>query len=269
MHIPKNIRKKDIYFIQDSTKNPQEWWVELLLLKDLSHRASIESISFVLPNMLYSRKDRKEKPRVPISARAFADSISPGLKRIITMDLHAGQIQGFYPANVPVDNLYSFPETVRYLKEKEITNLEKLVVVSPDAGGAERAESFAKRLNSKYPIAIVDKRRINGKIEKMCLVGDVVDKDVLIVDDIIDSGGTLCEAAKLLKKNQAKKLFCYATHGLFTRETEELSEYFDKIIASNTHYRKDNNVDFIDLSSVFAEAIYRVQKGFSISKLFE
>lgn len=270
MHIPENIRKKDMYFIQDSAKNPQEWWVELLLLKDLLLNASVESLSFVLPNMLYSRKDRKEKSRVPISARALANSISPGLKRIITMDLHAAQIQGFYPANVPVDNLYSFPEAVRHLKQNHSNSLENLVVVSPDSGGAERAESFAKRLKSKYPIALIDKRRIEaGEIEKMRLVGDVKDKDVLIVDDIIDSGNTLCKAAELLKKNGAKKLFCYATHGLFTLGAKELSKYFDKIMTSNTNYREGNDVEVIDVSPVFAEAIYRAEKGISISKLFE
>ncbi|MCK5149374.1 ribose-phosphate pyrophosphokinase [Candidatus Pacearchaeota archaeon] len=270
MHVPENIRKKDIYFIHDSTKNPQEWWAEILLLKDLSLNASAESLSLILPNMLYSRKDRKEKSRVPVSARALANSISPGLKRIITMDLHANQIQGFYPANVPLDNLYSFPEAVHYLKENHPNNLEELVVVSPDAGGAERAESFAKRLESKYPIALIDKRRIKaGEIEKMRLAGDVYNKDVLIVDDIIDSGGTLCKAAGLLKEKGAKNLSCYATHGLFTKGTKELFENFDSIITSNTHYREKDKVEVVDVSSVFAEAIYRAQKGLSISKLFE
>ena len=117
MHIPENLRGKDVYFIYDSTKNPQEWWVELLLLKDLLLSSSAESVSFVLPDMLYSRQDRKHRPHVPISARALSDSISLGLEKIITMDLHAPQIQGIYPAEVPLDNLYSFPETVRYFRE--------------------------------------------------------------------------------------------------------------------------------------------------------
>ncbi len=271
MHIPENIRKKDVYFIQDSAKNPQQWWIELLLLKDLLLNASVESLSFILPNMLYSRKDRKEKSRVPISARALANSISPGLKRIITMDLHAAQIQGFYPAHVPVDNLYSFPEAVRYLTQNPSNSLKNLVVVSPDSGGVERAESFAKRLKSKYPIALIDKRRIEaGEIKEMRLVGDVKDKDVLIVDDIIDSGNTLCEAAKLLKEKGAKNLFCYATHGLFTLGTEELSKYFNKIMTSNTNYNiQSKGIEIIDVSPVFAEAIYRAQKGISISELFK
>lgn len=270
MHIPGNIRKKEIYFIQDSTKNPQQWWVELLLIKDLALSASAESLSFVLPNMLYSRKDRKDRPHVPISARALAKSISPNLKRIITMDLHAAQIQGFYPEELPVDNLYSFPEAVRYLRENNsIDNLEKLVIVSPDAGGVERAESFSKRLNSEYPIAFISKRRVNGEIEQMRLAGDVADRDVLIVDDMVDSGGTLIEAADLLKAQKAKKLFCYGTHGLFTKGVEGLKKYFEKIMTSNTHYQESDGAEVIDVSPVFGEAIYRTQKGLPISKLFE
>ncbi|MCK5043724.1 ribose-phosphate pyrophosphokinase [Candidatus Pacearchaeota archaeon] len=271
MHVPKNVRKKDIFFVQDSTKDPQEWWVELLLVKDLLLNASAESVSFVLPNMLYSRKDRKEKPHVPISARALARSISFGLKRIITMDLHAAQIQGFYPENIPLDNLYCFPDVVRYLKEnKPVENLENLVIVSPDNGGVDRAGTFAQRLSSKYPIAIIHKRRSStGEISETRLVGDVSNKDVLIVDDIIDSGESLCKAAELLKKNNANKLFCYGTHGIFTMGTKKLFKHFDKVMISNTYQQETKGIDIIDVSPTFAEAIYRAQEGFSISKLFE
>ncbi len=271
MEVPENVRQKDIYFIHDSNKNPQEWWVQLLLLKDLLLSSSAKSVSFVLPDMLYSRKDRKDKPHVPISARALASSISPNLKRVITMDLHAPQIQGFYPEDIPLDNLYSFPDVVRYLRQKKIiNNLEELVIVSPDAGGVGRARSFAQRLQSKYPISFIDKRRIKeGEVEEMRLAGDVNKKDVLIVDDIIDSGNTLCKAAKLLKEEGAKKLYCYGTHGLFTEGTSELKKHFDRIFTSNTHYQKENSLDIVYVHNTFAEAIYRAQKGLSISKLFE
>ena len=272
MHVPENIRKKDVYFIQDSTKNPQEWLTELILIKDLLLSSSANSITFVLPNMLYSRKDRKEKSRVPISARALAKAISPNLKRIITMDLHADQIQGFYPENVPVDSLRSFPSVIEYLKsnEQKVIEMENLVIVSPDAGGVSRARSFAQRLGSKYPTAFIEKRRpIPGEISEMHISGDVFNKDVLLIDDLIDSGNTLCNAAELLRRKGARQLFCYGTHGLFTLGTEELCKRFERVIVSNTHHQKNDNIEVIDVSHVFAEAIYRAQKGLSISKLFE
>ncbi len=273
MHVPENVRRKEVYFIHDSAKNPQEWWIELLILEDLLLSASAESVTFILPDLLYSRKDRKEKPHVPISARALANSISPKLKRIITMDLHADQIQGFYPADCPMDNLHSFPEVVRYLEKHPITDSKNLVIVSPDAGGVSRARAFAQKLGIQQPIAFIYKRREKaGEIAEMRLVGDVKNSEVLIVDDIIDSGGTLCSAAKLLRDNGATKVHCYGTHGIFSKGTSILCNSFDRVMTSNTHYRENldlNGVEVIDMSPVFAEAIYRAQKGQSISKLFE
>lgn len=278
MHVPENVRTKDVYFIHDSSKNPSQWWTDMLLIKDLLNNASANSVSFVLPSMLWSRQDRKDKPHVPISARAVARSITPGTHRIITMDLHAAQIQGFYPETLPVDNLYSFPKIIRHLREKHASLLENLVIVSPDAGGVTRARSFSQRLyqtqpkdkNQNYPLAVISKIRAKpGEVEKMYLAGDVKDKDALIVDDILDSGGTLCKATDLLKENKAKKVYCYATHGIFTKGTEHLNEKIDKVFTSNLHYVEENGVEVIDLSGEFAEAIYRAQKGLSISKLFE
>lgn len=274
LHVPNNIRGKDVYFIHDSNKNPQDWWVELLLLKDLLLNSSAESVTFVLPDMTYSRQDRKDKPHVPISARALAHSISPGLRRIITMDLHAPQIQGFYPQNVPFDNLYSFLDTVRHLIKMHPMDLKNLVIVSPDAGGTDRARSFLRKLQSlsggEYSFALIDKTRIKaGEIEKMELVGDVTGKDVLIIDDIIDSGGTLVKAGKLLKEKGARKLMCYGTHGLFTAGTQEIKSIYDVVITSNSHKQNDLLVEVVDVSHLFAEAIYRAQNGLSISKLFE
>jgi ribose-phosphate pyrophosphokinase len=271
--IPKNIRRKDVYFIHDSTKNPQEWLVELLLIKDALLSASAETVNFVLPDMCYSRKDWKDRPHVPISARALAASIYPGLKRIITMDLHSASIQGFYPASMPLDNLPSFPTVLDYIKEHplEFGDLSKLAIVTPDVGGAKRATKFANKANSEYPISIVDKRRdpISGRSVSMNFVGDVDGKDCLIVDDIIDSGNSLCDAADMLKTKGAKKIYCYATHGLFTEGTENICKHFDKVMTSNTHYRIENGVEIIDMSSIFAEAIYRAQLGESISELYK
>lgn len=282
LYAPNNIRRKEVFFIHDSLKTPQNWWVEILLIKDLLLSASVESISFVLPNMFYSRKDRKDKSRVPISARALARTISPNTKRIITMDLHAPQIQGFYPESMPLDNLYSFPAAVSYLRKNYFQDLRNLVIVSPDTGGVDRVKSFLKRLkkanlddaeNHNYSQAMISKTRVEpGEVDSMELVGDVKGKNVLVVDDIIDSGNTLLKAADLLKQNGAEKLFFYATHGLFTDGTEKLTEKFDLLMTSNTHYREEGElqgVKIIDTTPLFAEAIYRAQKGLSISELFD
>lgn len=279
VHIPENMRKKHVYYIHDSTKNPQQWWVELLLVKDLLLSSSAESVTFVLPNMLYSRQDRKDRPHVPISARALARTISPGLKRIITMDLHAGQVQGFYPEHVPVDNLYSFPEVVRYLTKHYAAELQNLVVVAPDAGAAPRTKAFLKHLEkaqkeslvkNTYSFALLSKERSKpGEVGSMQLIGEVKDKNVLIVDDIIDSGGTLCKASETLKLNGATKIMCYGTHGIFTKGTEELSLAFSVIMTSNTHAHENPNVHVVDVTPLFAEALYRAHEGLSISKLFE
>jgi ribose-phosphate pyrophosphokinase len=277
---PKNIRKKHVYYIQSSKKHPNDWWAELLLSKDMALSASVESLTFVLPNMPYSRQDRKHKSRVPISARAVARSISPGVKRIITMDLHAPQIQGFYPDEMPLDNLYSFPEAVKYIREHHYGDLENLLVVSPDTGGVKRVKSFLKRLsiankkdtkNHNYSTANILKiRDENNKIEEMKIIGNVKGKNVIVVDDMYDTCGTILDAGKLLKENGAKKLMSYATHGLLTKRKKELTDFFDVVMTSNTHYDKKNStIEVIDMSPLFAQAIYRAQKGKSISSLFD
>ncbi|MCK4997761.1 ribose-phosphate pyrophosphokinase [Candidatus Pacearchaeota archaeon] len=270
-----NIRGKDVYYIADSSKSPNDWWVEILLVKDLILNASANSLTLVLPDMYYSRQDRKNEPRVPISARALASSIGPGIKKIITMDLHAAQIQGFYPSKVPVDNLYSFPAVAKYLVENYREELKNLKIISPDAGGVERAKSFRKRLGkltpeNDYDIGFMIKQRPRaGEVGSVKYIGEsYYGKNVLIVDDIVDSGGTLALNAEVLKKEGAKKIFCYATHGLFTKGTEILTSRFDKVFTSNTRYNKDN-IEVIDISSLFAEAIYRAQTNESVSELFE
>ena len=273
-----NLRKKDVYYIHDSTKNPQQWWVELLLIKDMALSSSANSLTFVLPNILYSRQDRKVKSRVPISARALANSISLGTKKIITMDLHSGQIQGFYPATTPLDNLYSFPEVVRYLIKNYPEELKNFLILSPDAGGVTRARSFLRRIEestgNKCELAFMIKERSrSGEIGEMRYVGPTPEgKTVFIVDDLVDSGGTLCSAAEVMKQKGASKIICYATHGLFTEGTAKFCNLFDKTLISNTHNYPNHffeGVEVIDVSPLFAEAIYRAQKGLSISELFQ
>jgi ribose-phosphate pyrophosphokinase len=270
-----NLRGKSVYYVADSSKSPNDWWAELLLVKDLVLNASAQSLSFVLPDMYYSRQDRKNEPRVPISARAVANSISSGIKRIITMDLHAAQIQGFYPSNVPVDNLYSFPVVAKYILEKYPEELKNLQIISPDAGGVDRAKSFRKRLGrltpqNDYDIGFMIKQRPRaGEVGNIKYIGeDYRGKNILIIDDIVDSGGTLSINAEMLRKGGANKIFCYATHGLFTKGEEILNSQFDKVFTSNTRYN-GNGVEVIDITPLFAEAIYRAEKNESVSELFE
>jgi ribose-phosphate pyrophosphokinase len=281
-HVSENIRKADIYYIQSSNKDPSKWWVELLLIKDLCLSASVNSLSYVLPNMNWSRQDRKDRSRVPISARALAKSLySRKTERVITMDLHSPQIQGFHDESVPIDNLYSFPTVVDYIRKNHYNDLENLVIVSPDAGGVGRAMSFLDRMikanksdpvTHDYGFAFTHKLRSKpGEIEKMWFVGDVRDKNVLIVDDIYDSGGTLIKCGDKLKDNGANKVLAYGTHGLFTEGTDCILRSFSSVMTSNTHYIKkdgDGKIEVIDMAPSFGEAIYRAQKGISISEMF-
>jgi ribose-phosphate pyrophosphokinase len=277
MHVPKNIRGKDIYFIQDSTKKPNDWWVELILVNNLLHLASVESVNLVLPDMKYSKQEKKKQSRVPISAAALARSLvkdSPRLKRLITMDLHSKAIQGLYTP-VPIDDLSSTPTVVKYLKEESgIPNLEEMVIVAADKGDFDRAVDYAERLHSKYPVAMVYKTRdINGsreiKKDRSILIGDVKDQRVFSPDDIIGSGETSCNVARLVQQKGATEINFYGTHGWFTKGTSELLKSFDRIMTSNTNNYKREGIHMIDVSPVFAEAIYRAQKGESISELFE
>ena len=273
----KNLRKKDIYFVQDSSKNPQDWWTEILLTKDMVNSSSARSLALVLPNMMYSRQDRKDKSRVPISARALADSISPGTNKIITMDLHSSQIQGFYPATTPLDNIPSFPPVVHYLKENHAEYLENLLIVSPDSGGVSRASSFLRKIQESSPenfdldIGFMSKKRKKaGEVENMRYSGaSPKGRNILMIDDILDSGNTLIKAADMLRGMGANTIFAYCTHGLFTEGLKNLSKSLDKIIVSNTHHQTLEGVDVVDVSPLFGEAIFRAQKGHSISDLFK
>ena len=277
MHVTKNIRGKEVYFIHDSTKNPNDWWAELLLVDNLLNLASVESINFVLPDIKYGKQDKKKQSRVPISSVAVAESLkhSPRLKKVFTIDLHAPQIQGFW-SPVPLDNLSSTPAVVRYLQEQSgIEDLKEIVIVAADKGDFDRAVDYAERLHSIYPVAMVYKiRELGGdrKIEKdtSTLIGDVQGKRVFCPDDIIGTGKTSCNVAELLKEKGATEATFYATHGWFTNGTKMITDIFDRVITSNTHnYPSREGVEIIDVSPVFAEAIWRAQKGLSISELYE
>ncbi len=268
VHILENVRGKRCYFIHDSSKHPNDWIVELMLVNDALKRASADTVFDVLPYMKYSRQDRKDKSRVPISARVIADSIGYRADRVITTDLHVDQIQGFY--NKPFDNLFAFPTIVEHIKQKHPEFMENLIVVAPDAGSAGRSRAFAKRLNKE--IAIIDKRREKaGVIAGMNIIGDVKGKNAIIVDDIVDSGGTLMEAGKALKKEGALKVYACCTHAILSNNAiEKLPKVLDGVIVTDTIPRKDwGEIEVVSLSQLYAEAIRRTDKGQSISELYE
>lgn len=280
-HVRENIRKKDVYLIQSSDKHPNDWLVELILIKDLCMSADVNNLIYVLPYLGYTRQDRKDRSRVPISSRAIADVISPGLKRMITMDLHSPQIEGSY--HIPVDNLHSFPSLLEYLIKNHRSDLKNLAIVSPDIGGGHRANSFFKRINrtedlalikDNYSFGIIFKTRDKpGSVEDMVLMGDVNKKNVLVVDDMYDTCNTNLLAAELLRKKGAKRLLTYGTHGLFTKGTEKILDTYDVVMTSNTFYKPKKNdngkIEVIDMTPTFAESIYRAQEGLSVSKMFD
>ena len=212
VEVRENVRGGDCFVLQSICTPPNDNLMELLLLMDALRRASAKRISAVIPYFGYSRQDRKVAPRVPISAKLVADLITAaGASRVLTVDLHAGQIQGFF--NIPVDNLYAMPVLIQYLRKR--LDGRRVSVVSPDAGGVERARAFARRLNAN--LAIIDKRRPRAsEVAEMQLVGDVRDSSALLVDDMIDTAGTITEAAKVVMNAGATEVLACATHPILS-----------------------------------------------------
>lgn len=268
--IEENVRGIDVFVVQP-THPPGENILELLLMIDAMKRASAERISAVIPYYGYARQDRKDEPRVPISAKLFADLIvTAGASRVLAVDLHAEQIQGFF--NIPVDHLYATPVLIDYFSKSELSNL---VVVAPDTGRANRARGFAKRLSDNIPIAIIDKRRPSpNEAEVITVVGDVEGKDVLIFDDIIDTGNTLIVAANSLKKQGAQKIMACATHAVFSKNSVaklEVSNITQIIVTDTiqlTPEKQNKKITVLSVSELLAEAILRIHQGESVSSLF-
>lgn len=265
-----NVRGADVFVVQSLTEKINFHIMELLLMADAFKRASARRITAVIPYYAYARQDRKDRPRVPISSRLLADLLeTAGFSRVLTIDLHANQIQGFF--NVPVDNLMALPIFVSYFNK---LNLKDLVIVSPDAGGVERARMFSKQIHAG--LAIGDKRREKANVaEIMHIIGDVKDKNVIIVDDIIDTAGTLYETIKALKENGAKSIYALCTHGIFSGRAIEKIENspVEKIFVSDTIPLKNdkskcNKIEVLSVSKLFAEAIDSIHKETSVSKLF-
>ena len=218
IEIDENVRSKDVFVIQSICSPVNDNLVELLLMLDALKRASADSITAVIPYYGYARQDKKVAPRVPISAKLVADILTvAGATKVITMDLHAGQIQGFF--NIPVDNLFAAPVIINYIKNKFNDNL---VIVSPDAGGVERARAFAKRLNAG--LAIIDKRRdAPNQAKAMAVIGDVTDKVAVILDDMVDTAGTLVEAAGAIMNNGAREIHACCCHPVLSGPAIERS----------------------------------------------
>ena len=266
-----NVRGENVFLIQ-STNPPAENLMQLLLMLDAAKRASAKTVTAVIPYYGYSRQDRKDQPRVPISASMILDLMSAaGVDRMITMDLHSPQIQGF--TNVPFDNLYSRIVLFNKLKEYQL-DFENGVVLAPDIGSAKMSQSYAKKLGIGF--ALIDKRRPKHNVtEVVNLIGDLKNKHVFIIDDMIDTAGTICNAAHTAIENGAKSVMAIATHPVLSGPAiERLQDApIDKIIVSDTinisNDKLFNKLEIVSVSEVFAEAIIRINKGDSISELFK
>lgn len=270
--IEKNVRGSDVFLIQTLSNPVNDNLMELLIMIDALKRASAASITAVIPHYGYARQDRKASPRTPITAKLVADMLtSAGAARVITMDLHAGQIQGFF--NIPFDNIYASPVFLDYI-QKEIDQ-SNLMMVSPDAGGVERVRWYAKKLHTD--IAMIDKRRTSPNVAKaMNIVGDVEGKDVCIIDDIIDTAGTLVEAAKTLREHGAKKIYAFATHGILSgpasKRIDECKE-LEAVIITDTiplceNCKSVDKIITLSTADILSKAIHRTYNHDSVSSLF-
>lgn len=269
--ISESVRKKDTFIIQPTCPPVNENLMELLIITDALKRASAGGIYAVIPYYGYARQDRKVLPRAPITAKLVANIIvGAGIRRVITVDLHAGQIQGFF--NVPVDHLYGFPVLMKYLREKY--NDEKLVIVSPDAGGVERARKYANGLGAE--LAMADKRRTGPNVAEISyVIGDVKDKTAIIVDDIVDTARTATLAAKILMEEGAKEVVLCCTHGVLSGQAIDRinDSYFSEVIITNSipqheNQKKCNKIKVLGLADLLGESIKRIISGESISSLF-
>jgi ribose-phosphate pyrophosphokinase len=269
LQIQENVRGADVFVVQPTCTPVDKHLMEILLMMDALKRASAERITAVLPYYGYARQDRKDRPRMPISARLVASILErAGANRILALDLHAAQIQGFF--DIPVDHLFGMPVMVEYFEKMGGSGL---TVVSPDAGGVERARAFAKRLNS--PLAIIDKRRTEVNVaEVMHIIGDVRGQDCLIVDDLIDTAGTLVKAAEALMKQGAKSVRASATHPVLSGpaiERIEKSELLEVIVTNSIPLRDDiptTKIKQLSVASLLAKAIQSIHEDGSVSTLF-
>ena len=269
VEIGENVRGRDVHVIQSTCEPANENLMELLVMIDALKRASAATITAVIPYFGYARQDRKVAPRTPITSKLVADLLTTaGADRVLTMDLHAGQIQGFF--NIPVDHLYSAPVLLEDMNDR----FEDVVVVSPDAGGTERARAFAKRLNAG--LAIIDKRRSGPNVsEIMHVLGDVEDQVCVIIDDMIDTAGTLCQAAKVLKEKGARAVYACAAHPVLSGPAIDRinDSCLEEVLVTNTIPTEAkravcNKLRSVSVAGLLAEAIRRIYGDESVSSLF-
>jgi ribose-phosphate pyrophosphokinase len=270
VEIGENIRGRDVFVIQSTCRPVNDNLMQLLIIMDAMRRASAERITAVIPYYGYSRQDRKVKPRVPISAKLVADLITvSGANRVVSVDLHAGQIQGYF--NIPVDNIFATPILLKYVHD----NLHgELVMVSPDAGGVERARAFAKRLNAS--LAIIDKRRESPNMaEAMNIIGEVEGKIAIILDDMVDTAGTLAQAASALKDRGAIQTYACCTHPVLSGPAVKRIEAspIDKLVVTNTiplngKARDSKKIVSLSVAELLGETIKRIHASDSVSTLF-
>ncbi|KAF0145138.1 MAG: ribose-phosphate pyrophosphokinase [Nitrospirae bacterium] len=270
VQIDENVRGSDIFVLQSTSTPVNDNIMELLLLTDALKRASAGRITAVVPYYGYARQDRKVQPRVPISSKLVADLITvAGTNRVLTVDLHAGQIQGFF--NIPVDHLYASPVLLDYIRQ---CDFKDLVIVSPDAGGVERARAFGKRLNAS--LAIIDKRRERANVsEVMNVIGEVKGKETIILDDMIDTAGTITQAASALKEKGAKKVLAACTHAVLSGPAIDRinNSVIEELIVTNTipldsKKEKCKKLKVLSIAPLLGEAIKRIHEESSISSLF-
>lgn len=274
VQINENVRGADVFIIQSTCAPTNDNLMELIVMVDALRRASAGRITAVVPYFGYARQDRRVRSaRVPITAKVVADLLSTvGIDRLLTCDLHAEQIQGFF--DIPVDNVFGSPVLLDDILKK--TDLVNPIVVSPDIGGVVRARAVAKLLNDTE-MAIIDKRRPRANVSQvMHIIGDVADRDCILVDDMIDTGGTLCKAAEALKERGAKRVFAYATHAVFSGAAVQhlASDAIDEIVVTDTvplspEMKALGKVRVLTLSTMLAEAIRRISNEESISAMFE
>jgi ribose-phosphate pyrophosphokinase len=270
IEIHENIRGGDVFILQSTCPPVNDNLMQLLIIMDALKRASAKRITAIIPYYGYGRQDRKVKPRVPISAKLVADLITvAGADRVVSLDLHAGQIQGYF--NIPVDNIFAAPLLLKHIRSHFE---DSLVIVSPDAGGVERARAFAKRL--AVSIAIIDKRRDSPNIaEAMNIIGDVQGKSTIILDDMVDTAGTLTQAAMALKKRGASKIYACCTHPVLSGPSLERIEAspIDQMVVTNTiplneEAKKCSKIDALSVAELLGETIKRIYTSDSVSTLF-